>query len=113
MTPAADGRSVAPRMQAPTGSESIVLRVALAGGLVAAVSALIGWIAGPLAGVSVFLIATLAPTVLVAVLYLSTVSQDRPLIPRRAGEKHHARGAAGGKRREVAIGKQGHRHRAA
>lgn len=113
MTATADGGSVAPRMRAPTESESIVLRVALAGGLVVAVSALVGWIVGPLVGVVVFVIATLVPTAVVAVLYLSTVSRDRPLIARRAGERRHARGAAGGKRRVVVFGKHAHRHRAA
>ena len=108
MTPAQPG--LGPRTR---GSGSVVLRVALAGGLVVAVSALVGWIAGPLVGVGVFVIATLVPTVLVAVLYFSTVSQDRPLVPRRAGEKHHARGAASSNRRVVVIGKHAHRHKAA
>ena len=100
-------------MWAPIRPESSVLSCALTGGLLVAVSALTGWLAEPLAGVIVFLTAALVVILTAVVAYLSTVSQDRPLIPRRAIEKPRPRNTRTGKRRATVIATRPHRHRPA
>lgn len=87
-------------MHAPIRSDSDLVRFTLAATSVVALSVLIGWLAEPLMGVAVLVIAALLAAALFITAYCSTVSQDRPLVRRRPAEKPDRRDAVKRKRPE-------------
>jgi multisubunit Na+/H+ antiporter MnhG subunit len=99
-------------MQSPIESRGRTFRFSLVGSIVIVASALIEWLAEPLVSLVIFVSAAVATIGIAVAMYLSTVSQDRPLISRRTG-KGRASGALSRTRRSLLVGKNAHRPGAA
>jgi hypothetical protein len=86
-------------MRNPIGSETDAFRVTVAGAALGVVCALVGWLAGTLVGVILFVV--LGPLALSAYLLSTEPRHARPL--RRAIAEPHAHGARDGSRHVLVI----------
>jgi hypothetical protein len=86
-------------MRTPIRSEGEAVRFVFASVAVIAVSVLVGWLAEPLVGVTIFAVAV----VLAAIAYLRADNPDRRTVLRDATDEPHPHGASGGTRHILVI----------
>jgi len=86
-------------MRTPIRSETEAVRFVFAGAAVIAVSVLVGWLAVPLAGVAVFVLAL----VVAAIAYLGADNPDRRPALREAAHESHPHGPRTGTRHVLVV----------
>jgi hypothetical protein len=86
-------------MRAPIRSESDAFRATLGGFLLLVCSVLVGWIAVPVAGVTVFIVGS----ALAMIVYVHEARADRPPVLREAAEAPHPHGPVPGERHVLVV----------